>query len=757
MSLEPQPESHVSQIARSRATITSAEDKLSLMDVWRVILKQRYIILTVTVISIAVAAVYSFKTKPLYESVSRIEINPKSTPKVGLQTLVDESEGNGEAASLLQTEILVLQSDSVILKTAQSLDLLRKLPPGVLRGGKSGGPESYSDLTPKERRALIGYVKSGLHVQNVQGTQMVDIRYRNNDPKLAAEVVNKLMDSYVDMDIQSKFERTMHVSVWLEKQLEELKKEATNAQFRLADFQKQHNIVGTDETSNLTMQNLSQLSGDLESAEADRIIKEARMREFEAHDSDIVALMGDNPSLATLRSQLNDLQLERTQLSAKYGDRYPKMQDLKLRIEKVQASINSEVALARRQINDEYKGSLRSEQMLRKRLDAQKDEAYKLNEVVGQYSILHHEAELNRDLYDTLQMRLKEAGVMAGLSATNIIIVDRAQAPFVAVAPKKALSMLMGLLGGLLGGVVLAFVVESIDDRLQTSEEVESISTLASLATIPHIAREMKKHKNDEAEDSSSPADLRLIALRSPESVASEAYRGLRSSLLLSSIDQPPRVIVLTSAFPNEGKTTTTVNCAIALAQRGDRVLLVDADLRRGSLGRTFGLENSSFGLSTVLTHPEGIWDLPAPVPELPLLHVLPTGPRPPNPAEMLSSNRMAEQLRKWIKEYDRIVIDSAPLLAVSDTQALAVLADTVILVVRAGMTRKRALVRARDLLWRINAPIAGIVVNDVDMRLENFYTYRYGMYGYQYGQKYPYAHPYSSIDAEPADKKKGD
>jgi capsular exopolysaccharide synthesis family protein len=280
---------------------------------------------------------------------------------------------------------------------------------------------------------------------------------------------------------------------------------------------------------------------------------------------------------------------------------------------------------------------------------------------------------------------------------------------------------------------------------------------LPSLATIPHIAREMKKHKKDDAEESPTPADMRLVALRSPESVASEAYRGLRSSLLLSSIDQPPRVIIITSAFPNEGKTTTAVNCAITLAQRGERVLLVDADLRRGSLGRTFGLESSSFGLSTVLTHPEDNKELPTPVPELPMLHVLPTGPRPPNPAEMLSSNRMVEQLRKWTKEYDRVVIDSAPLLAVSDTQALAVLADTVILVVRAGMTRKRALVRARDLLWRINAPTAGIVVNDVDMRLENFYTYRYGMYGYQYGQKYPYAHPYSTSDDEPADKKKGE
>ncbi len=212
----------------------------------------------------------------------------------------------------------------------------------------------------------------------------------------------------------------------------------------------------------------------------------------------------------------------------------------------------------------------------------------------------------------------------------------------------------------------------------------------------------------------------------------------MRSSLLLSSIDNPPRVIVVTSSFPAEGKTTTALNLAIVLAQRGEHVLLVDADLRRGSLHRVFGMPDESFGLSTcsVATgRSEG--DLPAPFAELPTLHVLPTGPRPPNPAEMLSSNRMEEQMRQWIKKFDRIVIDTAPLLAVSDTQALAVRADAVVLVARAGVTRKRALIRARDLLWRVNAPVAGVVVNDVDLRLENFYTYRYGAYAKNYWYGY--------------------
>jgi len=308
--------------------------------------------------------------------------------------------------------------------------------------------------------------------------------------------------------------------------------------------------------------------------------------------------------------------------------------------------------------------------------------------------------------------------------------------------------MLFGLVGGFIGGLMMAFIIESVDDRMQTSEEVETVSTLASLATIPHMGDSPLRRKQELQDGAGGPAQIRqLTALRSPKSLAGEAYRGLRSSLLLSSIDKPPRVIVVTSAFPGEGKTTTAVNCALALAQRGERVLLIDGDLRRGTLHQVFGIRDRSFGLSTVLTRPDERKLVPVPLPELPMLHVLPTGMRPPNPAEMLSSQRMEEQLHQWTREFDRIVLDTAPVLAVSDTQALAVMADAVVLVVRAGVTRKRAILRARDLLWRINANIAGVVVNDVDMRLENFYTYRYGMYGYRYGYGYPYAQPYATSD----------
>lgn len=735
MSLEPQVEPQNGQPVEGRANALALSERRSLMDLWRVLTKQRLTILTVTIFFVAAAAWYAFRTPPVYESVGHIEIKQNESSN---EDLVGLLEGGG-GTDLLQTEVHVIGSDSVLFQTAQALNLIRLVrAPG--KNGQPAAPSSSSDVTAAERRELIDIVRGGLSISVVPDTQIVEIRYRGTDPKLAAAIVNQLVETYSDEDLRTKYERTLHVSSWLQKRLEDLRQEASDTQRELADYQRQHNIVGADETSNLTIQTLESISTDLNDAEADRIMKEARMRDVDSLSPDMITLMGDNPTLAALHTQLTDLQTQRAELATKFAAKHPQMQQLDLQIGKVQAQFNTEVELARHQVHDEYQSAVGLEGALRKRLEAQEDAAYHLNEDAAQYAILRHQAELTRNLYDTLQLRLKQASVSAGLSAANITVVDQAQVPLGPIAPRKGMALETGLFGGLLVGCVLAFLIESIDDRLRTSEEVENASMLPSLAAIPHMSYgEVRPTHNGTgaAAHKDSRAPQQLITLWDPKSNSAEAYRGMRSSLLLSSIDNPPRLIALTSAFPSEGKTTTALNLAVVLAQRNEKVLLVDADLRRGNLHRVFGLPDGTFGLSTALSQPGLHREIPAPLAELPTLHVLATGPRPPNPAEMLSSNRMEEQMRQWTQQFDRIVIDTAPLLAVSDTQALAVRADAVVLVARAGVTRKRALNRARDLLWRINAPVAGVVVNDVDMRLENFYTYRYGMYAKNYWYGY--------------------
>lgn len=735
---ELQPKANLSD----KENVVQLESKMSLMDIWRTLSKQRYTVLVVTVICVVFAAYYAFHTKPVYESIARIEIKPNESPNLGLQSLTNEQ--NGQSNSEVATELRILQSDTVLFQTAQTLNILQRWY------GSKATAVTEANVSPADRVRMIKFIRRGLTVTQLLGTDVVEIHYKGTDPQLDTDVANTLVETYADTDLRAKYERSMHVSDWLQKQMNDLQQNAVDAQRKLVEFQKEHNIIGTDDNSNLTLQTLGQISSELEQAQSDRVAKEERLRQFQNMTPEMVSLLGDNTSLATIRQQLNDLKTQRAQMASKYGNNYPRMRELNIQIDKLQAQLAQETELSRKEIQKEYDSALGLEQTVRKRLADQEDAAYKLNENVGEFEILRHDAEQSRELYDRLQARLKESSVAAGLSAANISIIDHAHLPVYPVAPRKGLALLGGFFGGLLIGCVVAFVVESIDDRLQTSEEVESVSHLPSLATVPHIQDEtLKKSRSEknksemERGEDNKPDMLELTVISNPKSMAAEAYRSLRSSLLLSSIDKPPRLIVLTSAFPGEGKTTTSVNCALVLAQRGERVLLIDGDLRRGTLDRAFGLNGKSFGLSTVLAKPGSHFDIPAPLPELPTLHVLPTGPRPPNPAEMLSSHRMVEQLQQWCKEYDRVVIDTAPILAVSDTQAVGALADAVVLVVRAGYTRRRALLRARDLLWRVNVAITGVVVNDVDMRLENFYTYRYGMYGYRYGYNYRYGSNY--------------
>lgn len=714
MSLGPLAGAQTGEPAEHPTPIVSQGER-SLMDLWRVLMKRRLTFVAVTLLSVASAAWLAFRTPPVYEAISRVEIKPNQVANGEIMLAEEEND------TTLQTEVQVIQSDTVLYQAAQSIGLAR--------------PDSKNGGLP-DRRSVIAIMKQGLSITIVPNTRILEIRYRGKGPQLATQIVNGLVDTYSDEGLRVSFERTAHVSDWLEKQLDTLKQDAADTQRQLADYQKAHNIVGGDENSNLTIQTLEHLSSELDDAEADRIMKESRMRDFNAMNADMEALMGDDPTVATLYAQLTNLQTQKAQLAAKFGSRHPAMVQIDLEISKVQAQINQEADLARKEVQNEYDAAVKLENAMRSRLSGQEDEAYKLNEDIAQYSMLRHEAELTRNLYDTLQSSLKEATINAGMSAANIMVVDRAEVPSVPVAPRKSTILLVGLVGGIALGCMLAFVIDSIDDRLRTSEEVERASMLPSLAAIPHMTREPNRRKGggkEETTPGTQQAEQILITLWDPKSNGAEAYRNMRSALLLSSIDNPPCVILITSSFPAEGKTTTALNLAIVLAQRGERVLLVDADLRRGNLHHVFGISNRSFGLSTVLTSRETSRELPTPLVDLPTLHVLPTGPRPPNPAEMLSSDRMEDQMRQWTQQFDKIVIDTAPLLAVSDTQAMAVRADAVVLVARAGVTRKSALIRARDLLWRVNAHVAGVVVNDVDLRLENFYTYRYGMYAKDY------------------------
>jgi capsular exopolysaccharide synthesis family protein len=330
-----------------------------------------------------------------------------------------------------------------------------------------------------------------------------------------------------------------------------------------------------------------------------------------------------------------------------------------------------------------------------------------------------------------LLQKLKEAGVSAGLRSSNIRIVDVARVPTSPSAPNIPRNIVLGLALGLLGGVGLAFVLESFDNTVRTPEEAQIISALPSLGIIPLSSKLIAKNGRNghprlslSSRSPETAGSLALITFARPKSELAESYRALRTSILLSSLGSPPKVIMVTSALPQEGKTTTSINSAIVLAQRGGRVLLVDADLRRPGIHKALGLRNA-LGLSTVMTGGEGSEDAIVST-EIPNLFVLPAGPPPPQPAELLGSILMKDYLTRLRGAFDHIVIDTPPALSVTDAVLLSVEADSVLVVVRSGQTTKAALRRVRDLLSHVNARITGVVVNAFDLHSGSSYYYQY-------------------------------
>jgi capsular exopolysaccharide synthesis family protein len=694
--------------------------ELPLLEIWRILAKRKFVVFAFLALCLLAASTYSVLKRPVYEAVARVHIDPTQSTNMGLEDLMEQTLSSTDSNSRIQTQVKILESDTVALQVMQQWKL-----PGTLGYGmptiKPG--TNVADLSPLDREKLLKTFHRKLKVQVLPNTQLVEVHFRNPDPKLATNIANSLVDSYIERNFQSRYQATTQVSDWLSKQMEELKTRASTAQDELARFQEQHNILGADENDNIVTERLRQLNQQLTDAEADRILKEARYRLASSGNPELVAAVVPSTTLQVLRTQQAELRSQYAQLSTKFGSGYPKVPELQGQLAKLDGEIDAEVKNIGRRIEDEYQSALQAENMIRSRFDAQKQEAYALNSATTGYAILKHEVESSRDLYDSLQLKLKEAFVTAGLSSTNVSIVDRAAIPGKPVSPDVPVNLALGLFGGLLGGVALAFVWESLDDTITTSDDVE-IAKLPSLGSIPWVQAKPYRPVSEMA----SRNGHGLFMLKRPQSNAAEAIRSLRSTLLLASFDRQPRIIVVTSGFPQEGKTTTSTNFALALAQKGARVLLVDADMRRARVHQEFDLATNR-GLSTLLSGSSGPESVQKPLPELPNFSVLPAGPKPPAPAEMLASRRMQQVIQGWAAEYDHVLIDTPPVFPVTDALVLASLADTVLLVVRSGFTRKKALERMRDSLARINANVAGVVLNGVNLKLEHYYSgpYRYG------------------------------
>jgi polysaccharide biosynthesis transport protein len=559
--------------------------------------------------------------------------------------------------------------------------------------------------------------------------------------------LTRFADTYVEQNFKTRFESTMQASDWLSKQLVDLQMKVETSQEALVKYQKKHEILGIDEKQNIITAKLDELNKELTSAESARMERESIYRLVQSGDQDTAAAAatsadsGSGSASATssllqkLREQEADLKIQVAQLSTQFGPSYPKVAQLNSQLKEVDTQIQIEIKKVASRVRGDFMASQQRENMLRAALEKQKQEANQLNESAIEYSQLKRDVETYRTLYEGLMEKLKEAGVTAGLRSNNIRTVDRARVPTAPAEPNIPRNLAFALALGLTTGIGLAFLLEGIDNTVRTPEQAQAISALPSLGMIPLGSKSgIQSTRQRLSVTSSSKEAVELVTQSHPQSQMAESYRALRTSLLLTSLGAPPKVILVTSALPQEGKTTTSINCAIVLAQKGSRVLLMDADLRRPSIHKTLGMGPRT-GLSNVLTGSATLSQAVVRSGILPTLFVLPAGTPPPNPAELLASTNMKDVLAELREQYDHIVVDTPPTLSVTDAVVTSTRADAVVLVIRSGQTTKQALRRARDILMQVNARVSGVLLNAVDLRSPDYYYYYeyQGKYGHRY------------------------
>lgn len=706
----------------------------SLSDYWRILRKRKWTVVVSIVVVFVAAGLISVRMTPIYDAVAQIIISQRASNPLNFKDSDQSSLNAGSQQDDISTQVKVMQSETMAKLVINRLNLDRRPDfAGEQQTMSSGGiavSQSPTQERSRQEKLIRKFLKS-LKVQQVPGTSLVEVKYSYPDPSLAAEIANAITSTFIEQNVKARYDSTMQAADWLSKQLADLQIKMEASQAKLVQYQKEHSIVGADDKQNLTVDKLDELNKELTQAQGDRIQKESLYQVAITSNPEGLGLVLQDPILMALRQQQTQLQTQYALLSTEFGSAYPKVLEVKNQLDQIDKNYREEVQNSVNRIQNDYQTALKREQMLQAALAQQTDVADQLNENAIEYKFLKQEADSNRLLYDGLLQKLKEASLAAGLDSSNIRIVDEARVPLHPARPNIPMNLEFALLIGLVGGVAIAFALEALDTTIRTPDQAESISGLPILGVIPlqssfdkavtsiakaHLFKTLPRNSN---------LPRPLISYLEPQSETAEAYRALRTSILLSSVSHPPRSILVTSSVPQDGKTMTCVNIGIVLAQQGKRILLIDADMRRPNIHKIFGMSGKT-GLSNILTGGAKVSDaIQATV--QPNLFALLAGPIPPHPSELLSSAMMQDLLKRWREEYDHIIIDTPPVLSVTDAVLLSVQTDAVILIIRSHQTSAAHVRRTRDLLQSVKASVLGVVVNAADLTSPDYYYYYYG------------------------------
>ena len=707
-----------------------------LLDYLIILRKHQWLIVTFLLTVVTVTTISTFKMEPVYQAAVRVEVDKESQNTLPFQgTNYDEYV---DMEVYVETQVKILQSETLALQTINELNL-GQYPEF---GGRSGALALPHEGASVARPAILGAFLAHLSVKRVPNSRLIEVQFDSGNPELAARVANGHAQSYIEQHFRSKYEATTQASGFLSQELEELRIKVEKSEDARVAYERQNQIWLLDEKQNITTQTLGDLNKAVTDAQTGLATREALYRMAVAGNVDLLPEVRNSPVIQDLIKRKSALDESYAEALDQYGPNFPKVQ----RIAEQKKEVDADLARAQKimvgSIEEDYRTSRQHLALLEEALDRQKAESNQLAEKLVQYHILERDANSNKQLYDGLLQKLKEAGITAGLRSSNIRIVDPALVPTTPAGPQKARNILLSILVGLVGGIGLALFREYLDNTVKSPDDIESLAGLPSLAVVPSLPNlnghhhwPQLAHKTTQEHAGSGPR-VETLSHTQPKSQISEAFRALRTSLLLSQAEHPPQVILVTSALPREGKTTAAVNLAVTLAQLGDRTLLMDCDLRKPGIRRALNLTiGKEGGLSSYLAGVANLDEIVNPHPTISNLETMTTGPIPPSPADLLSSHRMREGVAELRRRFKFIVIDSPPIMAATDAVIVSSLTDGVLLVVRSGETPKEAFTRTRDLLGAVKSRILGVVLNAVDSRAPDYYySYRYYPYAYGYG-----------------------
>ncbi len=713
------------------------QEEIHLRDYWKVILKRRHSALTFFVVLVFIVAVGTFTTTPIYMASTRVLIDKENQNLVDLRGVYYESFYSED---YYQTQYELIKSTAVALKVVKNLNLAKRpeFNPAAGESGEGiiGGILSWIGLSrPKSAPApaaaddsldlaLARKVQAGLSVEPVKNSRIVNISYQCPNAGLSAEIANGVASAYVEQVLDIRMGSAKQAVEWMTKKIDEQKSKLEQSQRALQEYMKDKDIVALENKEAVTPQKLQTLSSQLIVAETKRRETEDLYNQVKGLSNKlsaalaVPAIAGDSV-VQSLRAEEISLEKSILETSKKYGDKHPQMIRLKEDLKALKDKLANETKRVIASIKNEYELSVAREASLRSLFNQGKGEAMSLSEKSIDFGVLKRDVDTNQQIYDALLKRIKETSLTEEVKSFNIYIIDKAEVPKGPIKPKKFFNILLALITGTFGGVGIAFFLEYIDNTFKTPEDVEGKLSLPLLGVIPAV-------RKGELRDGA----IELVAHSSQTSSISETYKGLRTSILLSSAD-PVKSFVITSSIENEGKTTTAVNLAIAFAQLEKSVLLVDADLRKPKVHSVLGMENS-VGLSSYLTR-HVIEDV-IKTTDIPYLSVVPSGPLPPNPSELLSSKRMKDFVDLVMERFDVVIFDAAPLITVTDTTILSAVVNGTILVIRSGKTTFDIAKRGMKLLSDTNSRILGAVLNGMDTKKEG-YRYLYPYY-YDYRQE---------------------